>query len=211
MVFMPVVASRLRHGTALRSWHLTVSLLFRLQVRRLLLNAAAASAVASKNSPLDATGECPVGLRMFSCCTLQPSHEPEAPSLCCCWEGYCWRLGRWLQQLSRAGVHDHARPPHNAAPTSSFDLTYCCSTAGAALEAVARRSWTLAFNPAATDTADASAQPAIGVPASCPNDATDGLAKRYYFVQLTQVCYSPSSQLRVQARVTERREVVVAR
>lgn len=86
------------------------------------------------------------------------------------------------------------RLPSNAYPASLSDLTECCSGAGAALEAVTGRSWTLAFNPAATDTADASAQPAIGVPASCPDDATDGLAKRYYFVQLTQVCYSMSGQ-----------------
>ena len=50
-----------------------------------------------------------------------------------------------------------------------------------------RRFWTLAFNPAATDTMDGSAQPAIGVPALVSDDASDGLAKRYYFVQLTEV------------------------
>ena len=56
-----------------------------------------------------------------------------------------------------------------------------------AITAMASRFWTLAFNPAATDTTDASPQPVIGVPALCPDDASDGLAKRYYFVQLTEV------------------------
>ena len=56
-----------------------------------------------------------------------------------------------------------------------------------AIDRISGRSWTLAFNPAATDTADAGTQPEIGVPALCPVDAGDGLAKRYYFVQLTEV------------------------
>ena len=55
------------------------------------------------------------------------------------------------------------------------------------LDAIGARSWTLAFNPAATDTTDGSTQPAIGMPAFCPDDASDGLAKRYYFVKLTEV------------------------
>ena len=68
------------------------------------------------------------------------------------------------------------------------------------VEAIAGRAWTLAFNPAATDTADAGAQPAVGVPASCPDDSGDGLAKRYYFVQLTKVQSGLDSVLALNVR-----------
>ena len=119
----------------------------------------------------------------------------------------CIARKRWLLQASvsstprcrfgkehcNSPVPEHSRRflflAHPATPV------WCLSTRvgalltaeSAALEAIAGRSWTLAFNPAATDTADAGAQPLIGVPASCPDDAGDGLAKRYYFVKLTEV------------------------